>query len=394
MDLCTLSEEETGFMPESVKVFLAHFLVCLTIFLSVAGVLLSVTPVMAQSAPTANAPVLAKLEKKFFEHSYSSDSDDDRIGRLEKLIFGETKTGDVASRLADIQKIVSTNDIPSSGGGADNSSTSGQNASGASGSGQTASNANSSGSGSSNSSSSTSSAAIPGASYPRVDALEELLLGQTNKTTSLEKRLGQLEKKAFGRTSNSDDMSARTDALEQYWQKSLSPALNQKYDTALSQLETQVIGQSYPAKPMIERLQTLEGIVFPNDPPDTHSPIKDQLETLANAVQISQKQGRRPSASAAGDPGQGQAPPQAAYQSQQQAPSNAPGQYGSYGQTNPYSSGTTTTGSYGSQLGYGGASSASAGTGSYGAQTGYANTASARSWTSFMTGPPPRCFFS
>jgi len=158
-------------MPESVKVFLAHFLVCLTIFLSVAG---TVTPVMAQSAPSANAPALAKLEKKFFEHSYSSDSDDDRIGRLEKLIFGETKTGDVAGRLADIQKIVSTNDI-SPGGGDSSSSGSGSTASG-----QSAANANSS---ASNSSSSTaSSAAIPGASYPRVDALEQLLLGQTYKT--------------------------------------------------------------------------------------------------------------------------------------------------------------------------------------------------------------------
>ncbi|MBS1997719.1 MAG: hypothetical protein JSS86_15460 [Cyanobacteria bacterium SZAS LIN-2] len=354
----------TEALARPLKVFIAQILICLTISLSVAG---STAPVLAQAAASANNQALVKLEKKFFEHTYPSDSDDDRIGRLEKLIFGETKSGDPQSRLAEIQKIVATNDIPSdssSGSSSDSSSStassSGQSSAGQGNSGSTPTTA-----------STASSAAVPGASYPRVDALEELLLGQTYKSTALEKRLGQLEKKAFGRPSTSDDMSARTDALEQYWQKSLSPALNQKYDRALTQLESQVIGQSYPDKPIIERLQTLEGIVFPNDPPDTHSSIKDQLETLANAVQISQKQGRRPTASA-GD--QGQPAPQS-YAQQQAAMNNAPGQYGSYSQSNPYNSGSSAaSGSYGSQMGYSGAGYGGTSGSTYGAQTGYANT--------------------
>ena len=197
-------------------------------------------------------------------------------------------------------------------------------------------------------------------SYPRVDALEELLLNNTNKKMALEKRLGLLEKKAFGHPSDSDDMSARTDALEQYWQKNLSPALNQKYDHTLTQLEGQVIGQSYPDKPMIERLQTLEGIVFPNEPPDTHASIKEQLETLANAVQIGAKQGKKPTVSAA-EGGQTASTGAGNYgsyggASAQTDASGGAGQFGSYGQTTPYANSASSTtgagGNYGTQAGY------------------------------------------
>jgi len=317
-------------MAKTYKWFVSCALVCLLLSSSA-------LPALAQAGSTPNGQALQTLESKFFEHTYPNDSEDDRIARLEKLIFGETKSGDVQSRLADIQKIVITNDA----GSAKSSSTASSSGS-ATGSGSSAGSSNTSAG-----SSATASVPPSSASYPRVDALEELLLGQTNKTTPLEKRLATLEKKAFGHPSNSDDMSARTDSLEQYWQKSLSSSQNQKYDHALTQLEAQVIGQSYPDKPIIERLQTLEGIVFPNEPPDTHSSIKEQLETLANAVQISQKQGRKPSVSGAPDGAQsagGYSDPS------QTAASNAPGQYGSYGQANPYNSGQS--GNYGTQTGY------------------------------------------
>ncbi len=332
-------------MTKVYKLLAAKLLICLLL----SGGIFS--PAWAQNAPSPNAKALVALESKFFEHTYPTDNDDDRIARLEKLIFGETKSGDTQSRLADIQKIVSTNEIPDSsnptstgaGGGAGNNQASG-------------SNTNSTNSASS--ASGGSAASVPVGSYPRVDAMEELLLGQQYKTMPLEQRMTQLEKKAFGHPTSSDDLSARTDALEQYWQKNLSPSINQKYDRTLTQMESQVLGQSYPDKPIIERLQTLEGVVFPNEPPDTHSSIKEQLETLANAIQISQKQGHKPMASSA------DAPPQTATSGysgassgypqgqdpSQSAVNNAPGQYGSYGQTNPYTSGQA--GNYGTQSGY------------------------------------------
>ena len=71
-------------------------------------------PALAQAGGSANNKTLIALETKFFEHTYPTDSDDDRIARLEKLIFGETKSGDASSRLADIQKIVTSNDSGSS----------------------------------------------------------------------------------------------------------------------------------------------------------------------------------------------------------------------------------------------------------------------------------------
>jgi hypothetical protein len=348
-------------MTKVYKLFVSQALICLLICSS------TLAPAWGQSAPSANGKTLIALETKFFEHTYPSDSDEDRIGRLEKLIFGESKSGDVQSRLAEIQKVVVSSDIP--GGGSSSAAPSSQ------GGGSPAAPSTAPESASAPATTTpVSTAATPGASYPRVDALEELLLGQSNKKTALEQRLGLLEKKAFGQPSSSDDMSARTDALEQYWQKKLSPSLNQKYDRALTQLESQVIGQSYPDKPIIERLQTLEGIVFPNEPPDTHSSVKEQLDTLASAVQLSQKQGRKPSVSAvdtaqapsqglptgypvAGYPtaGQGQAGggggsgyPSAGQDQSQTAVNNAPGQYGSYGQANPYAAGGQ-SGNYGTQ---------------------------------------------
>jgi hypothetical protein len=348
-------------MTRVFKQFLVHVLVLL---LMCSG---TVPPTLAQSAASSNGKALVALESKFFEHTYPSDSDEDRIARLEKLIFGETKTGDVQSRLADIQKIVSTNDIPDGTGQSASSSGSGSSA----GSGQsntTSAGQNTASSNSSSGSASNGTASTPVGSYPRVDAMEELLLGQQYKTMGLEQRLAQLEKKAFGHPTSSDDLSARTDAIEQYWQKNLSASLNQKYDRSLTQMESQVLGQSYPDKPIIERLQTLEGVVFPNEPPDTHSSIKEQLDTLANAIQISQKQGRKPMASSADSPptassgysgsayppvGQGGYSGAGYAPGQDQATStvnNAPGQYGSYGQSNPYTTGQS--GNYGTQSGY------------------------------------------
>jgi hypothetical protein len=331
---------------------------CLLIGSGTTGLSLALAP--AAFAQSGNGATLTSLETKYFEHTYPSDSDEDRTARLEKLIFGESKSGDIASRLGEIQKIVATNDAASG-----SSSSSGSAGAGSGKSSTASSSAPSSGSGSSSGSSNTAS--IPAGNYPRVDALEELLLSSNNKKLPLEKRLGMLEKKAFGHASDSDDMSARTDALEQYWQKNLKPELNQKYDRALTQLETQVIGQSYPDKPIIERLQTLEGIVFPNEPPDTHSGIKEQLDTLNNAVQISMKQGKKPAASAGESGSSG---------GQTASAGAGAGGYGSYGQAlgdnsnGAASSASTGAGIYGSY----GQTTPYANSAASGAQAGYANT--------------------
>ncbi|MBP9094039.1 hypothetical protein KBI23_23665 [bacterium] len=240
---------------------------------------------LAPSACAEAAP-LAQLEEHFFQHTYPADSEDDRLTRIEKLVFGEAKTGDSATRISDLQKVVTEADTsPSTPSNQSNSTA--QSASGTqSDSDTSASDSNNNSAASNNSTNSADSIALAGTDYPRVDELEQLILNQSFKQLPLSKRLSQLEIKAFGKPSNDDDLSARTDALEVHWEKTLSPGLEKQYLCTVEWLENKVIGQTYSSKPLIERVQTLEGIVFPNQPPDTTNGIKEQLETLTNAVHI------------------------------------------------------------------------------------------------------------
>lgn len=256
----------------------------LTVFtllaLSLGGIFTCQAPALAQTAAQTSA--LASLENHFFEHTYLSDSPEDRVTRLEKMVFGEAKSGDTAARIADLQKVVSSSETDlTAQNSASNTSTSKSGTTGsaqAKAAGQPAK-------------SDDDDPALANTDYPRVDMLEEVIFGQEYKQMSLKKRLVQLETKVFGRPSTDDDLSARTDALEMHWQKTLAAAVQSQYDRDLSWLETQVIGQTYPQKPFIERIQTLEGIVFPNDQQNYHTAMKDQIAALVNAVHLNSQSG-------------------------------------------------------------------------------------------------------
>jgi hypothetical protein len=198
------------------------------------------------------------------------------VARLEKMVFGEARTGSTQSRLSALQTVVAQNDQPD----ATKSSTTGSTAS-------TGSSGNTDSTQSGNDATSAS-----GTDYPKVNMLEEVILGQTYKQLPLKTRLAQMETKLFGHAGTDSDLSARTDALELHWQQTLSQSEQNQYANTLNWLETQVIGQNYSSRPLIERIQTLDGIVFPNAPPDSHSTIKEQLDTLVNAVHLN-SQGAR-----------------------------------------------------------------------------------------------------
>lgn len=57
--------------------------------------------------------------------------------------------------------------------------------------------------------------------YPRVTAIEQAILGQTFAYEPLPTRLERMERKAFNKVSDSDDLSGRTDALYDYADKVL-----------------------------------------------------------------------------------------------------------------------------------------------------------------------------
>ncbi len=74
-------------------------------------ILLLAQPAVGASAPAAGvAEQIGRLEVRFFEHRYRSDSLDERLDRLEKMVFGETRSGSVQNRLANLQSAVSEAD--------------------------------------------------------------------------------------------------------------------------------------------------------------------------------------------------------------------------------------------------------------------------------------------
>jgi len=57
--------------------------------------------------------------------------------------------------------------------------------------------------------------------YPHISTLEQQILGQTHPTDDLAARIARMESKAFGKASSNNDLSQRTDDLEDYSQKTL-----------------------------------------------------------------------------------------------------------------------------------------------------------------------------
>ncbi|MCA9816616.1 MAG: hypothetical protein KC652_15990 [Cyanobacteria bacterium HKST-UBA01] len=173
------------------------------------GLTLTAEPVYALNKELSTD--LTKMEIKFFDHDYKKDSEENRIERVEKLVFGESKTGSEEDRMSallaavpDLNSDKKTDKQKNDQGSAqDNSSTqSGSDKS------QGADNSNSD-----------EAAADPSTDYPRVDAIEQVLLGKTYRDEGLGKRLAQLEMKAFKKVSSDPDLSKRTEDLEKYVQK-------------------------------------------------------------------------------------------------------------------------------------------------------------------------------
>ena len=172
---------------------------------------IAAVPGAAAPASTASAAAaIAKLEERLFELTYSSETDDARLARLEKFVFGTRQSGTVQARLTRLQSSITANapaPLPTASQPASNQSASNQSASSSHGTSQ---------------SSSTASDAVTGNSqfaygnYPRVTELEQDMLGTTYMHEALPDRLSRLEKKAFGSPSTSDDLCARVDSLDQY----------------------------------------------------------------------------------------------------------------------------------------------------------------------------------
>jgi hypothetical protein len=226
---------------------------------------------------------LLQLESTYFGHSFSMDSYDARIERLEKLVFGEASTSGAPQQR--MEKLVAATAGSSSGRGTSSQS-------------------------SQNSQKPTTTSAMPAASnssngssesYPHIAALEKEILGQTFPSAPLPERLKKMEVKAFGGASNNPDLSERTDELDYYVEHKLHKepfTANPSAQTATSSvntddvnpdeyphvttLEKEILSQTYVDDPLPERLSRMEAKAFGSPSKSTDlSQRTDVLEKYA-----------------------------------------------------------------------------------------------------------------
>lgn len=156
-----------------------------------------------------DASSLSRLEDKYFQTAFPKDEKAERIERLEKLVFGEARSGSLDERLKsliDLLPAESAEQAPASPGQATPASPEADN-----------------------------SAPPPaperkmhateplpdeasepinnGSSYPAVTAIEKKLLNRDYVGESVGKRIDRLEIKAFGKTYASEDLQDRVDRL-------------------------------------------------------------------------------------------------------------------------------------------------------------------------------------
>ncbi len=162
---------------------------------------------------TSSGPNLSKLEVKFFQHDYPKDTVATRLERLEKMVFGEMRSGSDYDRLSNLLAAV-PNLNPKVGGGEDlepdipgSGSVADENGSSRTGR-QTATQPGVSGA---------DRHYLPaqGSKYPAVSAIESRVLGKDYAAEPVAKRLDRLETKLFGRPSRSDDLMERVDRIKQ-----------------------------------------------------------------------------------------------------------------------------------------------------------------------------------
>jgi len=232
-------------------------------------------------ASNSTAAQLSTLENRFFFHQYTNESDDKRLDRLERLIFGHARSGSQQDRLNSLRIAIPAEDSPSTAGSSRTDS------------------ANSSPSDTTTEQRRQSTVpSDPNVDYyPTVTALEEEIESATYKTLPIQERLAQLETKAFGKPSDSNDLSKRVDLLKEYvaqkgsktedYLSSSPPTFNSErpgMNQQIASLEKVVLGKTYDRDGLVSRINRLEKTIFPKQPLQTFSPITTRVNRLTEAI--------------------------------------------------------------------------------------------------------------
>ena len=248
------------------------------------------------SLDAAGKKQLSHLEQRYFGHAFESDSDEDRAARIEKLLFGDLNEGSVQDRINKLVAISPPEEskapepekpVPDKA-----AKTSSRSARGV----VPVEPPRSSNKAASSSLGDEDSLQLK--DYPHIAELEKSILSKTFPGTPLAERLCRLETKAFGSPSQLADYSQRTDALDDYAEKTLhikranpdemadqgqSPTLSSQPEYPhITALETAILGQSFPGQPLSARISRMEASAFGSSSADSDlSKRTDALERYA-----------------------------------------------------------------------------------------------------------------
>lgn len=327
--------------------------------------LLFVSVVAWQPVFAANAPAdpIAQMEVKYFEHTYPNDTQEQRLDRLEKLVFGEVRTGSDDERVSSLlAAIPNLSAAPSQDAGSSSGSSGGDGQGSqtqAAGQDQTAT-----GQDQGADQSAYGGNAQDYSEYPSVTALEMFFFHKSFQGEPVKHRLDQLESKAFGHVNAAGDLSDRVDKLEEAARKQnhgvgvdptskteatqgsngmggpmmgaapqyvappqygapqygapqnnspMPPAGWQSAGTGLNanidQLEQMEFGRIFGQMSLLDRVKQLETRIFPHEVVDANASIPDRVNTMMHAVHLSS--GTAPGAfpGYAATQGQAQSPP-------------------------------------------------------------------------------------
>jgi len=251
---------------------------------------------------------LSTLENRFFFHTYANETDDQRLERLDQLVFGHVRQGSEQDRIT--QLLLAVPNAPSTGATqpAPNPAPNPApvnaleperpemaNAPLATAPPSTSQPAPQTAYQPASQSSDGQSSSEP---YPTVTALEEQILGKTETNLPVTQRLSNLEAKAFGKRSNSTDLGERVDLLKQYVAQknggsedylTSSNAVgwapgNQSLEGEVGSMEKEVYGTTYARDRLTSRLSRLEKTLLPNEPAQTFTPLVTRINNLETTL--------------------------------------------------------------------------------------------------------------
>lgn len=162
-------------------------------------------------AQSQTSKTLSQIENNLYGIEYSNQSDSERLDRIEQTVYGEKKSGNTKSRLANLDKDIASEQMCKEVTPRKYAFTNGED------------------DGDNFYSPKTQEAqqlaqqqeylepeekADPNIEYPVIDSLEQTAFGKSYKKMEIKTRISNLEKQAFRKTYSNDDLATRVDRLK------------------------------------------------------------------------------------------------------------------------------------------------------------------------------------